>query len=132
MTGKMYADRIFRVWVHVYKAADKWIAHAMTFDVLGDGDSPQSALQSVHDLAHTVIDDDLCWGFDPYEDRSAPEEYWGAVWKVVRDANGNDIPINSEPLPAGANSDDQFVVVLNVRAPAQSSTSAALEVRYSA
>lgn len=80
---------VFASWVFVEPAEDipgLWVAHCLDFDVISQGESPKSAVDSVTEAVAMTVVDDLENGLDP-NDRRAPAEFWDQLAHVLRHGN---------------------------------------------
>jgi hypothetical protein len=72
----------YAAWVVLSPAADvpgAWMAHALEFDVVTQGDNAEDAYRMAADAVEIVLVDDLRRGADPFA-RRAPAECW---WPLV-------------------------------------------------
>lgn len=100
--------RIFTCWVMIERSEDgedgdeAWIGHCLEFDIVSQGDSPQQAIDMIHEATAMALLDDLNDGAEPNDVRSkAPVEYWQVLLNIMR--NGERIPL--EKIRSGERGD---------------------------
>jgi hypothetical protein len=80
---------VFTSWVVVEPAEDipgVWVSHCLDFDVIAQGDSPQSSIDSVTEAVAMTVVDDLQNGLVPGH-RRAPAEFWDRLAHVLKHGN---------------------------------------------
>jgi hypothetical protein len=81
----MASSGIYNAWVILYPAPDvsgAWIAHALDFDVVTQGNGAEDAYKMAVEAICMVLEHDLQEGVDPYA-RRAPEECWRQLLDVL-------------------------------------------------
>jgi len=58
-----------------------WTAHALEFDVITQGNSPEHTYQMALEAVEMVLTDDIARGADPFA-RRAPDEYWDRLFDL--------------------------------------------------
>ncbi len=84
---------MYTAWVLLHPAEDlpgAWVAHALDFDVVTHGDSPEHAAHMVIEAVAMVLEEDLAQGEDPYL-RRAPAEFWERLHFIMQ--HGETLPV---------------------------------------
>lgn len=85
-TMETMADkRVFSCWIVIEPAQDVkglWVSHCLNFDVISQGEDPQSALEGLKEAIAMTVLDDLIAGLEPRE-RAAPLEDWQKLERVL-------------------------------------------------
>ena len=88
--------RIFTCWVMIERSEDEdgsWLGHCLEFDIVSQGDSPQQAIDMIHEATAMALFDDLNDGVEPTSARSkAPVEYWQSLFDLMK--NGERVPLS--------------------------------------
>jgi hypothetical protein len=80
------ADGIYSAWVLVHPAEDlpgAWVAHALDFDVISQGESAEHAMMMVVEAVGMVLEEDFADGCDPYA-RRAPAPFWERLQSIMK------------------------------------------------
>ena len=64
-----------------------WVGHALTYDIVSQGTSLLTALDSVAEAVEIILEDDKERGADSSL-RRAPYEYWSELLDCLRDGDG--------------------------------------------
>ena len=87
------AHDLYTAWVLIQPADDLpgvWVAHALDFDVVSQGDSVEHAMQMIAEAVSIVLEEDIESGDDPYA-RRAPDQFWERLYDVM--AHGERLPL---------------------------------------
>lgn len=93
--------RFFSFWALVTPSSieGQWVAHALDFDVVSQGNSIEHALEMLREATIFVIESDLNSGREPH-DRVAPTECFEDLYDVLK--NGQPYSaVQRGSLPAG-------------------------------
>jgi predicted RNase H-like HicB family nuclease len=74
----------FSGWAYITRAEDVpgcWVAHCLDFNIMSAGDSPQHALEMVHEAVGLALADDLSRGLDPHA-RKADDDDWAPLIRL--------------------------------------------------
>lgn len=110
----MSEPQAFSGWVYISKAEDVpgcWVAHCIDFNIISTGDSPNHALEMVHEAVGTALADDLSRGLDPNARRSeCSSEDWNPLLQLMN--RHTKVPVRE--MDAAATSFKEFAVPITV------------------
>ena len=88
------AEGIYSAWVLVHPAEDlpgTWVAHALDFDVISQGESAKHAMMMIVEAVGMVLEEDIADGCDPYA-RRAPAPFWERLQHIME--HGERLPMS--------------------------------------
>jgi hypothetical protein len=102
-TGSVSAGAsVYDLWFALFPsldAPDRWVAHCLQIDVMGEGNSPTGALDSLATSCAGVIRVETATKKNPFLLR-APAPCWNAIWQVACSPHAKPASLETEERKA--------------------------------